>query len=254
MLAETPLRKCLNQFSQAIVFYIIFFVYIMTDYLTLKNPYSSAYLQIIQIFWVPLKITYIMVIWSFIRCIFSDPGKVPYNWQFQLGQQFDYETARYCLFCHRFKPDRCIHCPWCNRCVLNMHFHFHMIGNCVGYFNRKFFLLLLFYINLTTLFSVILLNLKVYSILKDIIEIDWKLIFEYYIIIPTFCLQEIKEQQIYMFNCIWCNSISLFNFSFNLKRNWFQVMGNNPWLWAFPIFGVNGKPLGDGIRWERNEN
>jgi palmitoyltransferase ZDHHC2/15/20 len=49
------------------------------------------------------------------------------------------------MLCHVFKPERCHHCSVCNRCVLNMDHHCPWINNCVGFFNRKKFLLLLFY-------------------------------------------------------------------------------------------------------------
>ena len=52
---------------------------------------------------------------------------------------------RYCLVCHKFKPERCHHCSQCNRCVLNMDHHCPWVNNCIGFKNRKFFILLLTY-------------------------------------------------------------------------------------------------------------
>ena len=48
---------------------------------------------------------------------------------------------RYCLICHLFKPERCHHCSTCQRCVLGMDHHCPWLLNCIGYYNRKFFML-----------------------------------------------------------------------------------------------------------------
>jgi hypothetical protein len=57
--------------------------------------------------------------------------------------------------CNVFKPERCHHCSACNRCVLNMDHHCPWINNCIGFWNRKYFLLLLIYVFLTTYYLVI---------------------------------------------------------------------------------------------------
>jgi palmitoyltransferase ZDHHC2/15/20 len=47
--------------------------------------------------------------------------------------------------CHLFKPDRTHHCSVCNRCVLNMDYQCPWIHNCIGFYNRKVFILILVY-------------------------------------------------------------------------------------------------------------
>lgn len=64
---------------------------------------------------------------------------------------------RYCLVCHLFKPERCHHCSTCGSCMLAMDHHCPWLATCIGYFNRKHFLLTLFY-SMTSILLVIGFN------------------------------------------------------------------------------------------------
>jgi hypothetical protein len=68
----------------------------------------------------------------------------------------------------QFKYQRCHHCSTCQRCVLNMDHHCPWISNCVGYNNRKYFMLFLFYIILTLIFC---LCFEIPSLLKYYVNI-----------------------------------------------------------------------------------
>jgi len=52
---------------------------------------------------------------------------------------------RYCRTCKGYKPDRCHHCSLCNKCILKMDHHCPFINNCIGFFNYKYFMILLTY-------------------------------------------------------------------------------------------------------------
>lgn len=95
-----------------------------------------------------------MTMICYILAIFVDPGKVSASW---ISIQDDQVTSkrRYCFICHLFKPDRCHHCTTCKRCVLCMDHHCPWINNCIGAKNKKIFILMLLYINLTVIYEII---------------------------------------------------------------------------------------------------
>ncbi|CAD8148688.1 unnamed protein product [Paramecium octaurelia] len=252
---------------------ILFFQYCSTLYLTLINPYSNARIQITQTLWIPLHLLYVMLFWSAFKSMFTDPGRVPKNYGMLFGDQ-EIKKRRYCLMCRQFKPERCCHCSWCQRCVLNMDVHSFWYGNCIGFFNSKFDLLGQFYFSLSSILSLIIVSLQAIDILFK----DQEPQFQSKSIIPTLILafflfvasiitsiQFIIKIQLVITNTTVINldqqnPINVYDIrysiilSFIVKENWFQVMGTNPWLWPFPIYGESGRPKGDGLTWQRIQN
>ena len=66
-------------------------------------------------------------------------------------EQKRYGGIRLCGRCLGTKPDRAHHCRQCNRCILKMDHHCPWVGNCIGFYNHKFFLNMLLYASLTSL-------------------------------------------------------------------------------------------------------
>jgi len=147
------------------------------------------------------------------------------------------------------------HCPW--------------INNCVGFFNRKSFILLLIY-SLANLYFIFLfmtpliwdIAVNLYVILTQNLKAavsffpDFHYIGVYLLVLfLTFVLTNFTK---FHLNLVLNNSTTIESFEKNpsgvtynvgKSKNWRQVFGKNPWLWFCPIYGATGKPDGDGVIW-----
>lgn len=178
--------------------------------------------------------------------------------------------------CNVFKPERCHHCSACNRCVLNMDHHCPWINNCVGFWNRKYFLLLLIYVFIVTYYVGL-------TMMYDfVMSIKWE-IDAYYFSNSTkdqkILIKNLIIQLSYILNCLVAVLMTFFMkfhlylattnkttienldkkgreyksiYDMGSMNNWYQIFGTNKALWPFPIFAGSGKPLGDGIYWPTN--
>lgn len=84
------------------------------------------------------------------------------------GKRMGITGPRFCKTCNVFKPPRSHHCSACRRCVLKMDHHCPWIANCVGYDNYGHFLRFLIYVDLATLYVLILLIWRIRKIMDDI--------------------------------------------------------------------------------------
>ncbi|XP_061163830.1 probable palmitoyltransferase ZDHHC24 [Saccostrea echinata] len=59
----------------------------------------------------------------------------------------------YCYFCQTNAPPRSYHCGICNVCVLKRDHHCIYTGRCIGYFNYRYYLTILFYSLMLAVFT-----------------------------------------------------------------------------------------------------
>jgi len=248
----------------AVVLAMIFFIHcsfvLLSFGVRLSSTSSFAVLSVYHVFFLNL-------LFAFYQCVMTDPGLVPPNWGFHMGD--DTKRRRYCKMCNVWKPDRTHHCSICNRCILNMDHHCPWINNCVGFYNRKFFLQLLMYVYLSLfivvffmfpelchraaeighhpgrlkgaafllssvmiLFAFLLASLLLCT-LTNFIRFHVKLVLDNYTTIENLERDEDAKSK----------------FDIGRRRNWEQVFGSNKWLWWLPMHTQASRPNGDGVRW-----
>jgi palmitoyltransferase ZDHHC2/15/20 len=106
------------------------------------------------------------------------------------------------LICHQFKPERAHHCSKCKICVLNMDHHCPWINNCVGFDNRKFFLLFITYLLVALVLAVI--------VMVFVMIADFRLIFAHKI---PFTFNNVLKIILFIFYALLVLSLSLFTIS-----------------------------------------
>jgi len=204
---------------------------------------------------------------SFFQCIMTDPGVVPPNWGFYMGDET--KRRRYCKMCNVWKPDRTHHCSICNRCILNMDHHCPWINNCVGFYNRKFFIQFLLYVysSLVVLVTCSLYDLVVRA--STLIDGGMAAVDTWYglgcfvsfasvgmaiVLICTltpfikFHLKLVRDNYTTIEN-LEREEGAKSKFDIGHRRNWEQVFGTNHWLWWYPAHIPASRPVGDGVRW-----
>lgn len=172
--------------------------------------------------------------------------------------------------CNVFKPERCHHCSACNRCVLNMDHHCPWINNCVGFWNRKYFLLLLIYVFIITYINTFTLAYDFYESiiwgfnnkflsnndpkLSRVIFIVMTFIFNFTVMVLMTAFLKF-HLMLSGFNKTTIENLDKQGkpydspYDVGSTENWKQIFGTNVLLYPFPIFCGSGKPIGDGIYW-----
>jgi hypothetical protein len=151
------------------------------------------------------------------------------------------------------------HCPW--------------INNCIGFHNRKIFLLLLSYTLLLSYFVLLFMFPPVYSTICDIVRSYQDptfipVLYPGLLYISVFSFLGILNFAMTIFtkfhlHLVLINSTTIESldkttqfskFSLGVYQNWVQVFGRNPLMWPLPFFGMTGKPVGDGVAWIASSN
>ena len=206
---------------------------------------------------------------SLYRTSKTNPGTTPVYWGFHIGDE-DFKKKRYCLLCQVFKPERTHHCSICNLCILNMDHHCPWVDNCIGFYNKKFFIQLLCYFFLVSFclcityipYSVDIIKLM-YKIHKKEI-LDKKIENKFYLVLINnilllgfsvvdfnflkFHIKLIKNN-LTTIETLDNDLMQNKKYDMGLEINFKQIFGENKLLWFLPINIPSGYPIGDGLTW-----
>ncbi|XP_021281010.1 probable protein S-acyltransferase 12 isoform X2 [Herrania umbratica] len=206
----------------------------------------------------------ILLLWSYFRVVFKDPGSVPANWRpvspegnLEVGSSFaaadgGLERARggYCSHCQNGKPPRCHHCSVCQRCVLKMDHHCVWVVNCVGARNYKFFLLFLLYTFLETTMNTIVLLPSFINFFDEAKNhssgpANLAIIFLAFVLNLAFALSLLCFLVMHA-SLLSSNTTSVevhekkgavrWKYDLGRKKNFEQVFGTKKTLWFLPLF------------------
>lgn len=129
------------------LYYCFIYGFVMT------SEISVLHMGLYMIFHVLLFLN----IWAYLMTVITDPGAIPGNFEMLSDEDkftsvADYDPddymrckSTYCRKCQSKRPARMHHCSVCDRCVMRMDHHCPWVGNCVGFYNHKYFLQFLWY-------------------------------------------------------------------------------------------------------------
>ena len=234
--------------------------YIPSVLFALDMGVDAATVALVVVF--QLLLGLMIVAWSF-TCA-TDPGVPPERWQRQMAGEAaaGREVPRICAKSGLYKPPRSHYCSVTGRLTLNMDHFCPWVVNTVGFYNRKFFVLFLFYTLLSTLwvlatFVPTFLEFGSWAVRRSPLRRGWT---------PTQFL--VTWMALLVDGTLALMLLCFFGFHFHMvlrntttieasargfdvgwRKNLESVMGTNPYLWFVPIWGTG--PAGDGVHWER---
>ena len=197
---------------------------------------------------------------SYVQCLLLDPGTVPREWHLAVLASPARRRSMYniCQKSHLYKPERSHFDSITQRLVLNMDHFCPWVCNCVGFYNRKFFVLFLFYVVLASgYFVVAIICRQGFNISLLILNSRGEpspAKFMAFVFDCSLCLAVLGFLGVHL-KFVYYNQTTIesddTNFDVGWRRNVESVFGANRWLWLLPVIGHG--PVGDGVHWPRRE-
>lgn len=206
---------------------------------------------------------------SFAKAARTDPGDIPSSDAWRRFGQVPPEAkerkrgtgeARWCRKSRAYKPDRAHYCRVMGRAVLRMDHHCPWLGNTIGFWNYKHFLLFLFYANaacamlgtsiLGLLLSATLPALTTFLLIgaEALATLLLTILGPFFVFHCLLLARNLTTIEFCELRGCSSNGESAFSpYDQGLFRNIQSVLGTNPLGWLLPFSG----PPGDGLSFPR---
>jgi len=151
---------------------------------------------------------------------------------------------RFCNHCQKFKPERTHHCRQCDSCVLKMDHHCPWVGRCVGFYNYKYFLNMVFYgvvllwfvsITYTEMAIDSLFNLNISAFSAFFIFFTYLFAFVLGIVLTGFMFFHLWLISRGKTTLEYCEDKKKANYDSGIYTNFKASLGTNPLLWFVPF-------------------
>lgn len=248
-----------------IILYSIYLLYHCFPLLQFEVPIEfrdeyAKHLGVVRI--IILHILTFFFLWSFVRTLLTDPGRVPDTGEWNrspneamLVERKKDGSLRYCFKCKRYKPDRSHHSSAGGRCVLRMDHYCPWVANEVGFLNYKYFFLTLVY-GCVTLFFIALTTTPTVAPSFNNPNVPFEEIFFLFLgvalawlmvgIIGPFLLFHVWLCAINSTTIEYCEkrrSGVSYSYDKGIWANFKSILGSNIFLWPFPVSGPDGSGL-----------
>lgn len=224
-----------------------------------RHPYLPAPWAIADVAVFLILVSFLLTAWLY--TVFVDPGTTPLEWHQQITRAPASVSQQYrlCPKTNMYRPPRSHFDSITRRVVLNMDHFCPWVCNTVGYFNRKFFVLFLFYTVLTTAyaaFSTYFWHIPNFEEPAD----EHSMLYMSLVLNSTLCVT-VTGFGAFHVKMVLTNETTIepgrgclagrSKYNVGWRKNVESVMGENPWLWLLPVYGSG--PTGDGIHWPIDE-
>jgi len=227
----------------------------------------------------------VMLLLCYTLSTLTHPGEIPRDdpkWDYQSTPNANIELKekkrtgdrRHCKWCGKYKPDRTHHCRVCRICILKMDHHCPWIYNCVGFYNYKYFFLLIMYSAIACTFIFFTMHTSVYMAFLDdadllpmfLLVFGQTLSFFLMVLLTTFWSFHVWLVSRSMTTIEFCEKNTVHKkkegeagwfcetyvespYDVGAFRNLRAVLGRNPLFWPFPVWTV----LGNGLSYDTEE-
>jgi palmitoyltransferase len=207
---------------------------------------------------VGFNILVVLLLASYIQCATIDPGTVPAQWHsaIEANESF-HQSFKRCRRCNMFKPPRSHFDSVTERLVLNFDHFCPWVINSVGFYNRKFFVLFLFYTLSSCLWFLASIGIRALSgvqVIGDGVEglmTLMAILMDTVLGLALTCFLGFHVKLVIK-NETTIEEGSVPQYDLGWRQNVEMVFGRNPYLWLIPVYGSG--PSGDGVHWPVNDD